>query len=383
MKSPQRSANLLPSRKEIDQVRYQILSELLLARFEDLAEHLGFSITVSPRSFSGPCPIHAGSNCNALLIYRDGDIPGKWMCFTRKCEDYFARTLLGFLRGVLSSQQLGWSHENQRVLPWPETIAYACDFLGLKWSEIQVNSQEVLQRRFSSMVNSWATPLREVNSLVTRDQYREMVEVPPAYFLQRGYSDWVLDFYDVGLCKDKEHPLFGRVIVPIYEGRDLVGMTARAVCEACSSCGLYHGSRKCPKDDDRLYCSKWRHHPVGFPVGHHLYNSTLGLQSKKLLIVEGPGCVWRVMEAGFASVVATFGSKLADSQQTLLELAGVREIYVGYDNDRAGDLGFQQIQKAMGRVCRVKRLNPPAHDFGGSEVGDIQKLLSGAGFCGR
>ena len=93
-----------------------------------------------------------------------------------------------------------------------------------------------------------------------------------------------------------------------------------------------------------------------------------------MIVVEGPGCVWRLHEAG-VQAAATFGSALGDQQQVLLELTGVREVLVGYDNDEAGESGFQSIQRQLGRICRVRRLNPPEHDFGESSVQSIRGVL--------
>ena len=47
--------------------------------------------------------------------------------------------------------------------------------------------------------------------------YREHVDVPSQYFLQRGYSIEVLDKYGVGTCKRRGRPLYQRAVVPIYE----------------------------------------------------------------------------------------------------------------------------------------------------------------------
>lgn len=370
--------------RETDQARFALLTELLLGRFEELCDSLGFSLFCSSRSYSGCCPIHGGDNSSGLTIYRDGDIPGKWICFTGKCEYVFQKTLLGFLRGVLSAQKTGWvpGAGNSAKYPFMDTVRYGCDFLGIKWADIKVDSSQVQRHRFQSIVSGWGGLDRgDVTHSLTREDFRARL-LPPQYFIERGYSKEVLERFDVGLCMDPKKQLFERVIVPIFDNGRVVGMTARSVHEQCKKCGRWHSELSlCPATEEaRRACCKWRHSPLNFHSGHYLYNAKDGLKEpKKVIVVEGPGCLWRLVEAGAENVVATFGSKLTDPQQAILEMRGVREVLCGYDKDEAGDLGFGQMQKSLGRVCRVRRLLPPAHDFGSCRTNQLREFLTGEG----
>lgn len=368
---------------ETQQARLSLLTELLLGRFEELQDCLGFELSADSRSYYGCCPIHGGDNTSGLTIYRDGDIPGKWMCFTQKCELVFRKTLLGFLRGVLSAQKCGWKQSGDKTYGFQDTINFACDFLGVRWRDVTVDMSQLSQKRLQGLVSGWGSPsLQSAADGWSRDELLNRLIFPAHFFLDRKYSPQTLERFDVGLCMDQsDKVLFERAVVPVYDGRCVVGVTARSTHPQCQKCQLWHSPLSlCPSPDYARFYSKWRHSPQGFHIGHYLYNARDGLKDKKVIIVEGPGCVWRLVDSGCEAVVATFGSKLTDPQQTLLEVAGIREVYCGYDNDEAGERGFMEMQKSLGRVCRVKRLNPPAHDFGSCESSDLREFLVKVGF---
>lgn len=358
----------------MEQARLTLLTELLLGRFEELCDQLGISFLSSPRSYSGCCPIHGGDNVNGLTIYREGDFPGKWICFTGKCEYVFKRTLVGFLRGVLSAQKLGWHPGSSNLYSFKDTIAYGCDFLGIKWSDVHVDNSQVQKRRVQNIVSGWGGQEKgDGGHLLSKEDFRSRLQFPQ-YFIDRGYSKEVLDKFSVGLCMDPTKPLFERVVVPIFDNGMVAGMTARSIHEQCPKCSRWHSPLSlCPVTPEQVRDTcKWRNSPLHFHCGHYLYNLESVDKHKPVIVVEGPGCVWRLVEAGLGNVVATLGSKVTDPQQALLEMRGIREIWCAYDNDEAGALGFQQMQKSLGRVCRVKRLMPPAHDFGACSVSEIR-----------
>lgn len=375
--------------KAEQQLRYNLLTELLLGRFEEFADHLGIEILANAGSFFGPCPIHNGDRITALNIYRDGDVPGKWMCFTHKCEQYFKRTLLGFVRGVLSNKKLGWNTNNQKLYDWSETILYCCDFLGVAWSDIQVDSSEVARQKLIRDVNGWGSPVgahgqacgqacNQENALCSKQYLNDSLVMPSQYFCERNFTENILKKFSVGDCVTPSRQLFGRAVVPVIRGNYVLGVSARSIYEECARCKLWHDG-DCPPAHMAGNCTKWRHMPRGFHIGQHLYNAENALPFGKVLVVEGPGCVWRLAEAGI-NAVGTFGASLTDAQQILLEVAGCREIYCGFDNDEAGETGFEKMTKDMGKICRVRRLKPPAHDWGEMSAGEVRQIVSSMGF---
>ena len=68
--------------------------------------------------------------------------------------------------------------------------------------------------KFSSLINNFTTPEVQ-NTGISIDLYRNKVEIPATYYLQRGYSIEVLDKYDVGTCKRHKRPLYQLSLIHI------------------------------------------------------------------------------------------------------------------------------------------------------------------------
>lgn len=375
---PRRPAR--PDTREEGNARLLLLAEMLLERSDDLLAELGVRLGSTRRAYSGPCPVHNGDNPHAFCLYRQGDFPGKWACYTRACEAHFPKTIIGFVRAVLSGTRYDWQPGlGRRSVAHNEAVSFCCDFLGVKLEGITVDAQAVARLRFLSDVRSWGCHDARPVKAMPRDSVRAALLIPAPYFLERGYSPETLDRFDVGLCTNPQRPFFERAVVPVYSQGKAVGFTARSIHAECPECGLHHGGG-CPQDDDaRRRASKWLH-LTNFHTGHYLYNldhaRPAAAAIKKVLLVEGPGCLWRCVDAGCEAVVASFGAKLSDAQQVLVETLGVREVLVGYDRDQAGEQGFAQVKRLLGRLCKVTRLLPPGHDWGGSSLESVRDLLA-------
>lgn len=371
------------TRHDIEQARFSLLTELLLGRFEEFCDELKVPIYRCGRIYFGPCPIHGGDNPGALNVYSEGEVPGKWCCYTRGCESVFKKTLPGWVRGVLSAQRLGWEPGcPDRVFPFPATLDYCCAFLGLRWRDLQVDSAEVAKERLARLVSSWGeVALQSVHQGLSPHEIRQKLVIPSPYFLTRGYSAEVLSRFDVGDCLSEGKRFSGRAVVPVYQKDLAVGYTARSVHPECPSCQLHHPlNSPCPLSfSDKVKYAKWLHQIAS---AHYLYNGdVLGkVRGGDLILVEGPGCLWRLVEAGLENVCATFGAKLTDPQQVLIEGAGVRNVWVAYDADQAGERGFEEMQRRLGRLCKVRRLSSPRHDWGEVPVELVRESLVREGF---
>src|SRR5579885_1810567 len=114
-----------------DQGKLRAVSDALCLRLEELFDELGVRLRRSGNTWSGPCPVHGGDNQGALNLYEDGhSVAGYWRCYTHGCHNVFRPTALGFVRGVLSNQRLGWAKEGDAVAPWRDVVDYCCVFLG-------------------------------------------------------------------------------------------------------------------------------------------------------------------------------------------------------------------------------------------------------------
>lgn len=336
----------------------------------------------SGRAYYGPCPVHGGDNPSALTLYLGGEVPGLWQCYTRHCQDVFRKTVIGFVRGVLSARA-GWCHGDARVpVSFAEAVRFCSEFTGVDPDDIEIDARALERERFVSEANSWgaAPGLTHADAGPTPGQVRPRLAIPSRFFVGRGYSPAVLDEFDVGECGEPGRPFFGRAVVPVYRGGRAVGFTARSVHGKCPECSFWHPPGTCPGPEDPW--PKWRH-SKGFHRESLLYNwdqaGPLARSTGSLLLVEGPGCLWRAVEAGCRSVAAIFGSRLSEPQQVLVEMTGLSRLHVGFDNDAAGEDGFQRVREAFRRVCKVYRLKPPGHDLGESCPESVRALLQEAG----
>src|SRR5262249_21506613 len=142
---------------------------------------------------------------------------------------------------------------------------------------------------------------------IPRPQVREALEIPAACFVSRGYSSAVLDALDVGHSAKQ-----GRTVLPLYDdtGEVCIGYLSRSEKPLCQTCDRCHPSdESCGRGELR-----WSM-PKDFPRGSYLYNLAAARVSDGpfVLVVEGPGDVFRAAEAGFPAV-ALLGSGLTEIQ---------------------------------------------------------------------
>ena len=366
-----------------DNARLHSLQVMLAARINELLAELGVGLHRSSKMFYGACPVHGGDNPNGFNLYPEGEsVPGYWRCYTRRCHDHFARNLIGFVRGVLSRQKHDWlPGSNAKKVKFGEAVAWSCKFLGVNLRDIAVDHAELEKLRFVTGVNVLTRQPEQRRQGVPRSKVRAKLQIPADYFLQRGWSAPILDRYDVGLCTDPGKPFHERVVVPIYDEdyQGAIGFTARSVFEQCGQCRLYHAPNLSCSPDDAKRQSKWTN-SEGFHREHHLYNWWFSKktirQTGTVCLVEGPGDIWRLEEAGIRCGVAMLGAELTDPQQILLERSGALNVVVLTDMDDAGRLAAQKLKKQLGRCFRVYAPDLPAKDLGELDPGSINGFLS-------
>jgi hypothetical protein len=195
--------------------------------------------------------------------------------------------------------------------------------------------------------------------------------IPSPYFLSRGFSAAVLDRLDVG-----HSPRLGKSVVPLHsdDGRTCVGYMARSELPACETC------HKCHRPGGRCGYGqpKWKTMD-GFPKGSHLYNYHAARRSgsRVVILVEGPGDVWRVEEAGY-SAVALLGTDLSAQQLRKLQDLG-RSVFAPLDNDKAGRLALARVCSCVGGKMPVARplfVPPPYKDPGEMPTDKLVSWLS-------
>ncbi len=362
-----------------DQARLSTISMLLCNKLDSLFEELGVGLARTSKMFYGPCPVHGGTNAQAFNLYHGGDVPGKWVCRTKHCEQTFKKTIIGFVRGMLS-RDAGWNHPKDGVMgreskavSFHAAVDWCCKFLGTRLEDIRVNHGELEKHDFVSTVSTILGRPEKAQAKLTRADVRGRLQMPSSYFVKRGWLPETLNRYDVGLCTDASKPFFNRVVVPIYDEdyRFCVGFTARSIHERCAKCGLWHAPcSACPVAELQKY-SKWTN-SKGYSRESHLYNywfakKHIGKDGLAVL-VEGPGDLWRLVEAGIEHGVAMCGSSLSDQQQIILEKSGAMTLIVLTNADEAGRKCAETIKRDLQRSYRI--IVPELPD-GKNDLGEI------------
>jgi 5S rRNA maturation endonuclease (ribonuclease M5) len=337
---------------------------------EDMLHELQVRFKRSGKRLYGPCPVHGGDNPAAWNIYPDGDyVRGIWVCRTHHCEKKYRRNIIGFVRGVLEAQR---GH-----CTWAEAVDWMAQFLG--YSSIKevkpINKEEIDRLRYDSIQKKLTIKPRHKKSGWQRNVVRSRLQIPATYYLNRGYTKDILDKYDIGFSSKIQ-----RVVVPIYNDdyEFVIGTTQRTIHKKCEKCNYYHNPlTSCPTTlTEQMHCSKWKNNE-GFESAHCLYNYWFAKpyikQSNTIIIVEGPGDVWRLEEAGIHNSVALLGCELSEEQLTIIESCWAMNIIVMTDNDEAGINAAKEIKEQLGRTHRL--YFPVEHFKKKDDVGDLNSSV--------
>ena len=330
------------------------------------------------------CFIHGGDNPTALNLYYNADIRVHYKCRTHQCEDIFGSSLISLVRGGLSRVKYNWKMQGDKEASFNETIEFLLQLTQQNFNTIHTNHQTVNtdKLQFTSLINNITTP-DVTKSKFDIDVYRSKVEIPATYYLQRGYSIEILDKYDVGTCKRPKKPLYQRAVVPIYDesGEYILGFSGRSIHSECLQCQHYHDpEKKCH------FFPKWRH-TKGFKKENCLYNYWYAkkhiAQTGVIVLVESPGNVWRLEEAGIHNSVAIFGAHLSHNQKKIIDASGALSIVCLLDNDEAGKKGAKKIHDQCSKMYRVYFPKLQTNDIGDMNIdvvtSDIKPLISRLG----
>jgi 5S rRNA maturation endonuclease (ribonuclease M5) len=333
---------------------------------ETMLNALGVEYYKGHKRLYGPCPIHGGDNPMAWNIYPDGDVVrGTWFCYTHRCQKKWKKNIIGFVHGVLSNKTAN--------MPWTQAVLWMIKFLGYKdVHDIKIDDALKLDRQnysniFHRLNINCVAP--QPKTTWTPTIYKSQVVIPSKYYIKRGYSQEILQKYDVG---DSQRSYSS--VIPIYDNKhqNIIGMIGRTHYNKCNACGFYHGhDDKCPTTAaDQITHSKWRNAP-GFDMRYYLYNLWFAKEhiekTQTIILTEGPGDVWRLEEADIHNSVAIFKACLTEEQLVILEGLQCTNVILLLDNDDAGQNGTQEITKMLHRTHNIYCPKLSA----GSDVGDL------------
>jgi 5S rRNA maturation endonuclease (ribonuclease M5) len=276
------------------------------------------------------------------------------------------------IRGFLSRLKYKWNKVGDKEATFNETVDFLLKFLNQDYGKLVEENVDLEKIKFATNVKLFDRYKLNNNKKtgLSRESVRSKLHIPSEYHKKRGYGEKILDRYDVGLCMDSNKPMFQRSVVPIYdEDSNYVGCTGRSIFEKCTDCGYYH--------NPEINCHpshKWIH-SKGFLKSNHLYNFNNAKQFIKeshiAVVVESPGNVWRLEEAGIHNSVAIFGSSMNIEQKILLDQSGAMSLIVIMDNDDGGKLGIRQIKELCERTYRLYFPTFNENDLGDMSVDRI------------
>jgi 5S rRNA maturation endonuclease (ribonuclease M5) len=366
------------------QQQLKVLSDDLCDDIDNLFDSLNISdYKLFDRMAVMRCPIHGGDNQSALNLYFKGDsYRGNWKCRTHQCEEVFKSSIIGFIRGCLSHQK-GWTGPGDPMVSFNEAIEYAIKFTNKDPISIKTNKKEEEKINFINVVNNinQISEKNKTSNKIDREKIVKNLSIPSQYYCDRGFSEDILKKYDIGECLSKDKEMFERAVVPIYDisGSFMVGCSGRSIHKACHKCKSYHNSNiDCPNEDYRWQYSKWKHNK-GLKTQDYLYNLWYAKdyikQSRSIVLVESPGNVWRLEEAGIHNSVAIFGSALHDKQKLLIDLSGAMTIYTLMDNDDAGKKATENINKKCNKTYNVYNIDIDHSDVAEMRVEEVRNII--------
>lgn len=370
--------------RSFNQNQLKVICDSLCDKIELLFDVLELpDLKQNGKMFMGPCPVHGGDNASAFNLYHTGEsYRGNWKCRTHHCQEVFKGSIIGFVRGVLSHNTYGWPNNTNKMVSFQETIDFIENFLGDNLSNIKISKTETEKKVFSSVIKNIVTNSNETScSKIARNSIQKSLKIPSQYFIDRGFSSDILVKYDVGLCDNEQKEMYNRAVVPVYDinGKYMIGCSGRSVFEKCSSCGGYHAvEMDCPQPQEAWKYSKWKHNK-DFRSQDHLYNLWFSkkeiLKTSKVILVESPGNVWRLEEAGIHNAVALFGSNLSDRQKILLDGSGAMTIITIMDNDDAGKKATETIFQKCKNTYNIINISIDANDVADMTLEDIEKQI--------
>ena len=369
-----------PSYKYNDQGKLNQLTTLATAHIDQLYDYFGVECSYKNNVLmKSECFIHGGDNPTALNVYYNADIRVHYKCRTHQCEENFGSSLISLVRGALSRYKHKWRAPGDKEATFNEAVEFLLNFLKQDFGKLSREKTGELEKvNFCGLINDFSSPESPLTG-ITKELYRSSVEIPSQYYLQRGYSIEVLDKYDVGTCKNRGKALYQRASTPIYDrsGEYIIGFTGRSIFDECDKCKHYHNpQQKCG------FFPKWKH-TSGFKKENCLYNYWYAkdhiLKSGVVILVESPGNVWRLEEAGIHNSVAIFGAHLGPNQKKIIDESGAFSIIVLLDNDEAGIQGAKKIYEQCSKMYRLYFPKIKSNDIGDMNVdavtNDIKPLI--------
>jgi hypothetical protein len=373
------------STTQLSQPQLNALADRLLLDLDNILAHFGVKYKKSSKKYYGGCPIHNGDPVKSPWnLFVEGDYyRGNWKCRSHNCHVIFQKSLLGFIRGLISRFKHEWKEEGDKIATFQETIDWGLAWTKQDFSSINIASEDIDKNKFISQTRINLVDQDKPKHYLSRDFVRKSLIIPASPFINRGFSAETLDKYDIGLTKSKDpsKEMFERIVIPIYDndGLFLVGCTGRSIHKECPHCKMYHADHdKCPNEEEYFKFVKWRHSKT-LKAERNLFNYW---KAKKFIqecgtavLVESVCNSLRLEENGIPISVGTFGAHFTEFQQLLINEAGALNLVVIPDQDEAGRTAAKMIADQYNRLFNIKIIDIPKNDVDELTADEVEQYI--------
>lgn len=277
-----------------------------------------------------------------------------WQCFTHRCHLVNGSDVFALVQSVLKCSF------NQAIQWILGVIDKNLDEVKDLDPEEALKLQQIIQKR-SELVRHKRM----------EDELLQHLE-PSVYFKTRGFSDEVIQEFK---CYGEWHKPGtygeGRAMVPVYDPIDgyLIAFTGRLLDDSqietwrpkWMHCLNYAERRK--KSADRT--DEERFHASSVLFNLHRAKEHMS-DPRTIILVEGPGDVMRMWEAGLKNTVAVLGTSFSRHHKTLLHKVGCRRVINAMDGDEAGKKASSTAEKLCKDYFEYSSVTLP----GGTDPGD-------------
>jgi DNA primase len=320
--------NLISSNIDRDKIEYikQVVDPVLVA------SALGIrSSRSTDYELRGACPVHGGDNQTAFSLNLQS---GYWSCFSHNCHEGHS-DIIGLVQAI-------------RRCSFHEAINFLANLAGVDLaSDVQPQMQKTLARKETMDFIKRTERSSELNLCPIINLERQlptMIADRNDYFLTRGYSIALQDYFEIGSYKDRYQ--IPRASIPIRDANGgLVAIDGRRI----------------DNDDEPRYFIQ----PAGFSKGkvlyhYHLAKDYIRVFDGVLFIVEGYKACWSMVKSGFYNTVACMGAGLTANQpQILASDIHIRKLVIILDGDTAGKNGARRSKRLLSHICDVEVVDLP------------------------
>jgi len=298
---------------------------------EVVLNHLGFDLTKrTGKELRAPCKIHGGDNPTGFRFNLE---TRTWTCYTRHCEGEEDRDLVGLVQKATGKS-------------FVESVKFLAYLAGIDLDNKDqfgaICADTTYENAVKRELREHKANLPQDNASFPEDLIPEMIRNRPSYFSDRGFSDEILDFYEVGGWIDK----WGveRATIPIRDENGVLFTVS---------------GRRTDGDRDPKYRLLENRNKGNVLYNLHVAKDYVGSPEKILIIVEGFVDVWNLCMKGVYNVVAIMGVDITPMQASLVSKYA-DTAYVVLDADAAGRKAAPKVVKQLiQRGLNVKLIELP------------------------